>query len=147
MKFVNIFSCAFLIQLAGAINLELFPHSSGQIHYDLACCFNRFERILRKREVEHRSVAIFLPESDSSGNSQLKNILIPKSLPKYPWSVEIWQLKKCLKNHECRRSIQFKNNYIFVQAKIKRPKCSLKSFVQFGGRKIRLISEVRRTFA
>lgn len=116
MYSVKIFASAFLIQLTFAINLEFFLNSSGRIDYDFACCFNRFEQTFSKHRIKQRSVKIFLLEPDKSVNSQLTNILIPKSSQIYPCSVEVWQPKKCLLNHECRSSIQSENSYIFVQS-------------------------------
>lgn len=114
--YLNIFIFACLLHLASGIKLGLFLASSGQSDYDLSCCFDRFKQISAERNIQQKSAFVFLPESVSD-SAKVRDLLIPKSRKSYPWSVEIWQPEKCLKNVECRRSFAVGNNYAFVQLK------------------------------
>lgn len=113
MNIVKMLLCALLCHLVcvEGIELELFLNSSDQTDFDVACCFERFEKLLTHGKIKQRSAVIVLP--DGSDISDVEDISSGNLIQKNPWSLEIWQLKNQESLHSRFRTGQ--NNYILME--------------------------------
>lgn len=108
MYFVKFLLCAFLIELAQCISLEVFGNSTDPTEFSPTCCFDLFEK--EERDFKHRSVVILLP--DASSDFQVESSFVENSRWKNPWSVKVWQLEKYWIAHDAFPSRANENRYI-----------------------------------
>lgn len=111
MNFVKLFLCAFIMQFAQGLDLDLFLNLSDQTVSNVACCSNRFEEVSMERNSGQRSTIILLP--DASDSVEVEEVLKRNSQRKNPGLLEVWQWKNYPKN---RLFADVKTNYILFQS-------------------------------